>query len=195
MGCVVPGRQGAARGAWRVWPVDVTVRAGSGLPRPEGAQALAWGLLLDRIFADAFHAGVATLTFVLPRPELAEAVQVRAELTAPQAEARDLGVACLAGEPFVVAGAVRLYTLESSRPASPAWRRALPPLQPLTGWRLDGATGLYGWGPRLLGVPVRLAAVLRHPRSADAAMRAVREGFERQGTGPATFRLKVWRPA
>ncbi len=178
-----------------MWALEVEVRAAPGVPAPVGTHELAWGLLLDRIFADAFHAGIAALRFTLPRDDLPEAVRLRGELTGPRPGARGTGVASLAGGAGATDGAGRLYTLEAGRPAAAVVRRALPPVGPLPGWRLEEAMGLYGWRPRLLGVPVRLAGLLHSPLLADRAMRAVRAGFERPGPGTGAYRLKVWGPA
>jgi hypothetical protein len=171
------------------------VRPAPGCPPPVGAHELAWGLLLDRVFADAFHAGLATLWLTLPRPELEEPARWRGEWTPAPPGARGTGVAVLAGPAGPPPqGTARLYLLEAGPPAPAALRRALPRQVPPRGWRLQGRWGVYGWGPRLGGVPVRLGALARRPHWADRAMRAVRAGFEHPGLEAGTYRLTVWTP-
>ena len=177
--------------------VQAEVRAVVGLPGVQGAHEWAWALLLDRVFADAFHARVAGLRLTLPSVELAERARLRGSLGAGPAQAAGWAAAWLVGGPPgpSTVGADRLYTLEAAGWAPRGVRALLPPVQAARGWRLDQVWGFYGWQARWLGVPLRAAQVLRRPDWADRVTHAVRPRFATRGRSPAYYRLKLWTPA
>ena len=153
-----------------------------------GADRMAWNIILDAIFADAFHAGVREVVFFLPHCALAEDVELRGELTRGELGSRT-AVVCTFPDAIPVVDFDRVYMIDHGglrlrkRERTP-WiaQHALRPVKQL--W-------LYTWRSRMQGIPIRLAGLLRRPDLVDRAMYRMRLGFVSETATWSYYRLSV----
>lgn len=151
-----------------------------------GAHELAWSYLLDAVFADAYHAGVADLHLSLPDAALLEEVRIRAELT-PQVEAaRGVAYAFLDNSRTVPAGTDRLYLLATGM------RRPRPARSGGARWREVFGLCVYTPRARLWGVAIRWASLRGRPDLVDRATFAMRRDFVATRSPLARYRLSAW---
>ncbi len=156
------------------------------IPEPVGAHELAWSYLLDWVFADAYHAGVAGLRMTLPSEALVAEAELRAELSGEGGEG--WGVALLGGGDEPLAGARRVYTL--------AFRGVVaPPPGTGRGWVEEAALYVYTWRARAWGGVMLLASLLGWPSIGDWAWHRVRREFAATRPTLAYYRLSIRRPA
>jgi hypothetical protein len=160
--------------------LEIRVEPLPGFPDLEGAHELAWGYLLDRVFGDAYQAGVGSLTLVLPHPALAEWAQWRAEQT-PARGSRSAFAALDGSRPQ---GADRVYVLRFGllAPATLRRRARHPALS-----RLESRLFVYTLPALLAGLPMRLNA----PRLRDVGWLGMRRSFVSERPVVAYYCLEV----
>jgi hypothetical protein len=165
--------------------LELRIQALPGFPDLEGPHELAWGYLLDRVFADAYRSGVASLRVVLPHPALAEWARWRAEQTPgyrPQGPSPATGFAALDGSRPQEAD--RIYALRFGLLAPAALRRRArhPAL-----WRLESRLFVYTLPALLAGLPMRLSA----PQLRDLGWLAMRRRFVSERPVAAYYCLEI----
>lgn len=160
--------------------LHLRVEALPGFPDLDGAHELAWGYLLDRVFGDAYQAGVGSLTLVLPHPALAEWARWRAEQTPAKGERT--GFAALDGSR--PQGADRVYALRFGLLAPAALRRRgrHPALS-----RLESRLYVYTLPALLASLPMRLSA----PRLRDVGWLGMRRNFVSEKPVMAYYCLEI----
>lgn len=169
--------------------VDVSLSA-LDVPPLDGPHELAWSYLLDAIFADAYHAGVAFLHVSVPDPALVAEVELRAELSDGRPSGDTRALALLGAMRDVPQDAERLYLLAFGMMAPAALRRL--PKHPISGWSIEHRLGAYTWKARAWGAAIRWAAFRKRPDLVDRAMLAMRRDFARPGDATAYYRLGTW---
>lgn len=165
-----------------------------GYPELSGAHGLAWSYLLDTIFADAYHAKVASLQLVLPSAALEHEATLRVMLSPPKAAGTGEAVAALGAVPEEAGKARRLYTLHYGLLA-PRHLRNLPSADPntdLVEWVCEGQLFVLTWQVRALGVSMRFWNGLRQPQLGDRAMFAMRHAFATPTPTLAFYELRSW---
>ncbi|WP_027891367.1 hypothetical protein [Calidithermus chliarophilus] len=160
--------------------LHLRVEALPGFPDLDGAHELAWGYLLDRVFGDAYHSGVGSLTLVLPHPALAEWARWRAEQT-PARGGRS-GFAALDGSRPQPAD--RVYALGFGPLAPAALRKRARPSRPA---RLESRLYVYTLPALLASLPMRLNA----PRLRDVGWLGMRRHFVSERPVAAYYRLEI----
>lgn len=160
--------------------LHLRVEALPSFPDPVGAHELAWGYLLDRVFADAYHSGVGSLSLVLPHPALAEWAQWRAEQT--PAKGGRSGFAALDGSR--PQSAERVYALRFGLLAPPVLRgRAQRGVIP----RVESRLYVYTLPALLAGLPMRLST----PRLRDVGWLGMRRHFVSEKPVAAYYCLEI----
>ena len=170
--------------------VTITHAPLPGLPPPTGPHELAWSYILDAVFADAYHAGIAQLQVILPTDRLTEDVEIRALLSRRPETPGGTAVADLGGGNPSFAGANRAYLLRFGTLAP----RALRSLERSAPEGLTLASNLCCFTPatRLWGIPIRFASAASRPDLVDRAMAAMRRSFGAERDPHAYYQLTTW---
>jgi hypothetical protein len=147
-----------------------------GFPRLQGPHQLAWNYLLDKVFADAYHAGVGTLQLTLPSRDLVAEAELRASLTPARGDRT--ARALLGSTNDFSKRADTLYLLRYGLLAGTL-------RQPNAG--ASHLLSVFTWRARALGLPIR--ALGRSPRLVDRASFAMREVFASDTFVPAYYHL------
>ncbi|MHB1627505.1 MAG: hypothetical protein ACYCVB_03885 [Bacilli bacterium] len=168
--------------------VSVVVKSPSDDMPIQGPDRMAWNIILDAIFADAFHAGVRELAFFLPFHELAADVELRGELTISELGS-ETALVCTFPEAIPVVDFDRLYMIDHGglrlrKRERTKWivQHALQPVKQY--W-------VYTWRSRMQGIPIRLAGMLKRPDLVDGAMYRMRLGFVSERATWSYYRLSV----
>lgn len=173
--------------------VDVQVRSLPGLPAPSGPHELGWNYILDKVFADAFEQGLTELEVILPSSALLETTKLRAQLTRGKEVIHKKGLALLGGEvPVLSEEYARLYLLEFGQLAPSSLRRAvvLP-----TAWKRENRMSIFSLQSKLLGIPIRLAELLKRRDWTDRAGFKMRQSFASHSDVLSYYHLSTWRRA
>ncbi|WP_018464972.1 hypothetical protein [Calidithermus timidus] len=160
--------------------LDLRVEALPGFPDLDGAHELAWGYLLDRVFSDAYHSGVGSLSLVLPHPALEEWARWRAEQT--PAKGGRSGFAALDGSR--PQSAERIYALRFGLLA-PAALRSRTPAGAIP--RVESRLFVYTLPALLASLPMRLNA----PRLRDVGWLGMRRHFVSEKPVAAYYCLEI----
>ncbi|RIH82772.1 hypothetical protein [Calidithermus roseus] len=159
--------------------LEIRVEPLPGFPDLDGAHELAWGYLLDRVFGDAYQAGVGSLSLVLPHPTLAEWGWWRAEQTPARGERT--GFAALDGSR--PQSADRVYTLRFGLLAPAALRNRTRGVTP----RVESRLFVYTLPALLASLPMRLS----NPRLRDAGWLGMRRRFVSEKPVVAYYCLEI----
>jgi hypothetical protein len=148
-------------------------------PALQGPHQLAWNYLLDKVFADAFHAGVGTLQLTLPSQDLVAEAELRASLTSSGGDKTARALLGSTNTNSFSKSADTLYFLRYGllagvvRPNLPASRGHL--------------LSVFTWQARALGLPIR--ALGRSPQLVDRTSFAMRRVFASETFVPAYYHL------
>lgn len=150
------------------------------LPPLQGAHQLSWNYLLDKVFADAFHAGVGTLQLALPSQDLAAEVELRASLTSARGNKTARALLGPTSSNNFSKTADTVYLLRYGLLAGTL-------RQPNNGSRVSHLLSVFTWQARALGLPIR--ALGRSPQLVDRASFAMRHVFASDTFVPAYYHL------
>lgn len=161
--------------------LEIRIEPLPGFPDLDGAHELAWGYLLDRVFGDAYQAGVGSLTLVLPHPALAEWAEWRAEQTPAKGGRR--GFAALDGSR--PQSADRVYTLRFGLLAPAALRNRARGVSVTP--QVESRLFVYTLPALLASLPMRLSA----PRLRDMGWLGMRCNFVSEKPVAAYYCLEI----
>ena len=166
-----------------------TVRS---VPRGFGErQSVVWGLILDRVFADAAGSDVGTLRIIMPEGLFSEAVSLRRELVA-SVPGRRAAVAWLVAGVSRSLEAERTYTLMTWTKWVQAGRHGHGEANPDPGRRAGTAPDMwfvYPWDTWVLGGLMRLYGRLGRPDWQDRALFSLRARLVRSSATPCAYVL------
>jgi hypothetical protein len=174
--------------------VNVEVDESIGFPAPTDGHNLAWGYILDSVFADAYLQGISELTVWLPRYEISRMAQTRAASMGTRPHKLRLPAAFCRHDRAALAGISRLYRLQPGtllrQPTT--YRRASIPL---FGWRMEQILYVYTWRAVMWGVSSRVATRVIGNHLADTCHYSMRQAFTSPVVTPAFYVLSIWSPA
>jgi hypothetical protein len=173
--------------------LEITHHSIPGFPPPVGPHELAWSYILDTIFADAYHTGIASLHISLPTKQLYDDVTLRAELSQTTRKNGQHALALLGKDRNVAGNYGRIYLLNFGATAPRTLQRLS--VKDLPGARREYQQSLFSLKARFWGIPIRLAHAMKRPDLVDRAMFAMRRDFAQTEDPYAFYRLSIWSKA
>jgi hypothetical protein len=152
-----------------------------GFPSLQGAHQLSWNYLLDKVFADAYHAGVGTLQLTLPSHDLVAEAELRAHLTPARGDKTARAILGSNSTNSFSKTADTLYLLRYGLLAGSLFRNHT------AGSRASHLLSVFTWQARAFGLPIR--ALGRSPQLVDRASFAMRRVFASDTFVPAYYHL------
>jgi hypothetical protein len=149
-------------------------------PSLQGAHQLAWNYLLDKVFADAYHAGAGTLQLTLPSQDLVVEAELRASLTGARGDKTARAILGSNSANGFSRAADTVYLLRYGLLAG-TFR------QHNAGSRASHLLSVFTWQARAFGLPIR--ALGRSPQLVDRASFAMRRVFASDTFVPAYYHL------
>lgn len=145
----------------------------------EGPHELAWSMMLDVIYADAYRHDIGDIRFAVGIDELHEEIALREGFARHNTADHAAAWLCKQG---VAADEHRLYLVE----------RVGDSVQIPAKWALDRTYYVFTWRARWMGVFIRLAQALRQPQWVDKAMYRMRKVFFSERATPSYYKLHIW---
>jgi hypothetical protein len=158
-----------------------------GFPSLQGAHQLAWNYLLDKVFADAYHAGVGTLQLTLPNKDLVVEAELRAHLTPARGDKIARALLGSNSTNTFSKTADTVYLLRYGFLAGTRFRNQN------NGSRASHLLSVFTWQARAFGLPIR--ALGRSPQLVDRASFAMRKVFASETFVPAYYHLYKANPS
>lgn len=153
-----------------------------------GPHELAWSVMLDSVFADAFHAGVRNLTVSLSHSDLMDHAKLRAELTPTRGDRT--AILCQTFDMLADPIYDLAYTIEHGGVLGGAIQKRQ--LIASHSWTARQQTWVYTWRSRLIGIPIRIANMMGRADQVDRQMRRMRGVFVSRKPTISYYHLTVW---
>lgn len=154
-------------------------------PSLQGAHQLAWNYLLDKVFADAYHAGAGTLQLTLPSQDLVAEAELRASLTLARGDKTARALLGSNSANGFSRAADTVYLLRYGLLAGTFRNRSVHNQN--AGSRGSHLLSVFTWQARAFGLPIR--ALGRSPQLVDRASFAMRKVFASETFVPAYYHL------
>ena len=173
--------------------MDLTIVPRPLFPQPpdNGTHQLAWDVVLDTVFADAYHAGIGEIIAHVPMPRVEELLQLRARLTRAKGTGRALvcsGLFGLGDDLFD-----RVYTIEHGGVMGGRLRTHTAAAH--NRWTARHQMWVYTLRSRLIGIPIRVGQLMNAPWFADRMSFRARRAFVSRRPALAYYHVTVWEPS